>query len=102
MVAGRHPITCIDQDGRNLIDDVAVGDLWNFRTGLPHSIQALAEGCEFLLVFDDGAFSENETFLLTDWFPHTPLSFLANILGVSESALANMPHDPAHALYIFD
>jgi oxalate decarboxylase len=35
---------------------VNVGDLWNFRAALPHSIQALADGCEFLLVFDDGAF----------------------------------------------
>ncbi len=101
MLAGRARITCIDQDGRNFIDDVAVGDLWNFRAGLPHSIQALAEGCEFLLVFDDGAFSENETFLLTDWFRHTPLSVLAKNLGVSQSALANIPHDPAHERYIF-
>ena len=30
------------------------------------------DGCEFLLVFDDGTFSENETFLITDWFAHTP------------------------------
>jgi oxalate decarboxylase/phosphoglucose isomerase-like protein (cupin superfamily) len=64
MLAGKARITAIDQDGRNFIDDLGVGDLWNFRAGLPHSIQALAEGCEFLLVFDDGAFSENETFLL--------------------------------------
>ena len=33
------------------------------RPGIPHSIQGLGDGCEFLLVFDDGAFSENETFL---------------------------------------
>jgi oxalate decarboxylase len=33
---------------------------------LPHSIQALDQGVEFLLVFDDGGFSENETFLITD------------------------------------
>jgi oxalate decarboxylase len=101
MLAGRARITCIDQDGRNFIDDVSAGDLWNFRAGLPHSIQALAEGCEFLLVFDDGAFSENETFLLTDWFRHTPLAVLAKNLGVSQSALANIPQDPEHERYIF-
>jgi oxalate decarboxylase len=101
MLAGSARITCIDQDGRNFIDDIRVGDLWNFRAGLPHSIQALAEGCEFLLVFDDGAFSENETFLLTDWFKHTPLAVLAKNLGVSESALANIPQDPDHERYIF-
>src|SRR5580693_7197828 len=83
MLAGSARITAIDQDGRNVIDDLAVGDLWNFRAGLPHSIQALADGCEFLLVFDDGAFSENETFLLTDWFLHTPLQVLAKNLTVN-------------------
>jgi oxalate decarboxylase len=102
MLAGRARITCIDPDGRNFIDDLSVGDLWNFRAGLPHSIQALAEGCEFLIVFDDGAFSENETFLLTDWFKHTPLSVLAKNLGVSPGALANLPRDPDHERYIFN
>jgi oxalate decarboxylase len=101
MLAGSARITCIDQDGRNFIDDLKVGDLWNFRAGLPHSIQALAEGCEFLIVFDDGAFSENETFLLTDWFKHTPLAVLAKNLGLSESALANLPKDPDQERYIF-
>jgi oxalate decarboxylase len=102
MLAGRARITCIDPEGRNFIDDLSVGDLWNFRAGLPHSIQALAEGCEFLIVFDDGAFSENETFLLTDWFKHTPLTVLAKNLGVSPSALANLPRDPDHERYMFN
>jgi oxalate decarboxylase len=101
MLAGHARITAIDPDGRNFIDDLGVGDLWNFRAGLPHSIQALADGCEFLLVFDDGAFSENETFLLTDWFKHTPLTVLAKNLGVSEAALAGIPKDPDHERYIF-
>jgi oxalate decarboxylase len=101
MLAGHARVTAIDADGRNFIDDVGVGDLWNFRAGFPHSIQALADGCEFLLVFDDGMFSENETFLLTDWFDHTPLEILAKNLGVSESALRGMPKDPDHERYIF-
>jgi oxalate decarboxylase len=102
MLAGRARITAIDPEGRNFIDDLSVGDLWNFRAGLPHSIQALAEGCEFLIVFDDGSFSENETFLLTDWFKHTPLEVLAKNLGVSPAALANLPRDPDHERYIFN
>ena len=65
MLAGRARITAVDAQGRNFIDDVGVGDLWNFPAGIPHSIQGLEEGCEFLLVFDDGNFSENETFLIT-------------------------------------
>jgi oxalate decarboxylase len=102
MLAGHARVTAIDADGHNFIDDLGVGDLWNFRAGLPHSIQALADGCEFLLVFDDGMFSENETFLLTDWFDHTPLTVLAKNLGVSESALSGIPKDPDHERYIFN
>src|SRR6202011_3265981 len=49
MLNGRARISAIDQDGRNFLDDVGVGDLRNFPAGLPHSIQALDEGCEFLL-----------------------------------------------------
>ena len=72
MLAGRARLTAVDQEGRNFVDDVGAGDLWNFPAGIPHSIQGLEEGCEFLLVFDSGKFSENETFLITDWFAHTP------------------------------
>ena len=100
MLAGRCRITLIDQDGRTFIDDVGVGDLWNFPSGLPHSIQGLEEGCESLLVFDDGHFSENETFLLTDWCKHTPRSVLAKNFGVPEAAFANLPTDPIPALHV--
>jgi quercetin dioxygenase-like cupin family protein len=62
MLAGRARITAVDEQGRTFIDDVGEGDLWNFPSVIPHSIQGLDEGCEFLLVFDNGSFSENETF----------------------------------------
>jgi oxalate decarboxylase len=93
MLAGRARITAVDPQGRNFIDDVGVGDLWNFPAGIPHSIQGLEEGCEFLLVFDNGNFSENETFLISDWFAHTPRAVLAKNFGVQEAAFANLPHD---------
>ena len=90
------------QEGRNFIDDVGVGDLWNFPAGLPHSIQALADGCEFLLVFDNGDFSENETFLITDWFDHTPREVLAKNFGVPRvRASPTSPSDIEHKRYIF-
>ena len=101
MLNGRARISAIDQDGRNFLDDVGVGDLWNFPAGLPHSIQALDEGCEFLLVFDDGNFSEDSTFLISDWFNHTPKAVLAKNFGVSESDFADLPTDIDHTRYIF-
>jgi oxalate decarboxylase len=101
MLAGRARLTAIDAEGRNFIDDVTEGDIWNFPAGIPHSIQGLEEGCEFLLVFDNGDFSENETFLITDWFKHTPRDVLAKNFGVPGSAFADMPIDIEHERYIF-
>jgi len=101
MLAGGARVTAVDAEGRNFNDDIGVGDLWNFPAGIPHSIQALEDGCEFLLVFDDGGFSENETFLVTDWFNHTDTSVLAKNFGVPESAFANLPTDIEHERYIF-
>jgi oxalate decarboxylase len=80
------------------VDDVGEGDLWYFPSGIPHSIQGLEEGCEFLLVFDDGNFSENSTFLLSDWLAHTPKEVLAKNFGGMEDEFTAIP---AHELYIF-
>jgi oxalate decarboxylase len=102
MLAGRARVTAVDQEGRNFIDDVGPGDLWNFPAGIPHSIQGLEEGCEFLLVFDDGSFSENETFLISDWFAHTPRDVLAKNFGVSEDAFRDIPLDFDRSRYIFE
>jgi oxalate decarboxylase len=101
MIAGTARITAVDADGGNVVEDVGVGDLWLFPAGIPHSIQGLEEGCEFLLVFDNGGFSENETFLITDWFAHTPRDVLAQNFGVPASAFDNLPADPEHDRYIF-
>ena len=101
MIAGECRVSVLDEEGRLFIDDVGVGDLWYFPAGLPHSIQALENGAEFLLVFDSGDFSENETFLITDWFNHTPGDALAKNFGVSGSAFEDLPTDIAHTRYMF-
>ncbi|OLN21123.1 oxalate decarboxylase [Domibacillus antri] len=98
MILGRARITSVDQEGRNFIADVEAGDLWYFPPGIPHSIQGLEEGCEFLLVFDDGSFSEFDTFTITDWFAHTPKDVLAANFGVPESTFTRIP---AKQRYIF-
>jgi oxalate decarboxylase len=100
MLYGSARITAIDAQGHNFVDDVGVGDLWYFASGVPHSIQGLnPDGCEFLLVFDDGEFDEDNTFLLSDWFKHTPNEVLSKNFGVSGSSFAQVP-DPSE-LYIF-
>src|SRR6202167_4013225 len=92
MLYGSARITAIDADGRSFVADVKEGDLWYFPTGIPHSIQGLnPDGAEFLLVFDDGNFSEYETVLLTDWMAHTPHDVLSANFGVSQQAMEKMP-----------
>ncbi len=101
MLYGSARITAIDAEGRNFVDDVGVGDLWFFPSGIPHSIQGLGpDGCEFLLVFDDGDFDEENTFLLTDWFKHIPEEVLAKNFGVPASSFGDVP-DPSQ-MYIFN
>jgi oxalate decarboxylase len=101
VLGGRCRVTAVDAQGCNFIDDVGPGDIWNFPAGIPHSIQGLEEGVEFLLVFDDGNFSENETFLISDWFAHTPREILAKNFGVSEAAFANLPKNVEKTRWIF-
>ena len=94
MLAGKARVTCIDYEGKAFVDDVGPGDLWYFPSGIPHSIQGHEpDGCEFLLVFDDGKFSEYETFLISEWVARTPKDVLAKNFGVPESALQNLPKE---------
>ncbi len=99
MLYGGARITAIDAAGRSFVRDVFEGDLWYFPTGIPHSIQGLGpKGAEFLLVFDDGHFSEYETVLLSDLIAHTPRSIVARNFGISPDALARAPMEE---LFIF-
>ena len=99
MLYGNARITAIDKDGKSFVADVKQNDLWYFHSGTPHSIQGLGpDGCEFMLVFDDGNFSEAETVLLSDSMSHLPPEVLAKNFGVTEQSLANVPN---HELFIF-
>jgi oxalate decarboxylase len=100
MLYGNARITAVDAHGRNFVDDVGAGDLWYFPSGIPHSIQGLdPDGCEFLLVFDDGSFDEDDTFLISDWFKHTPNEVLGKNFGVPAALFGHTP-DPS-TRYIF-
>jgi oxalate decarboxylase len=50
-------------------------------------------------VFDDGEFDEDNTFLLGDWFKHTPSDVLSKNFGVPGTSFANVPD--SSQLYIF-
>lgn len=59
---------------------------------------AIEQGCEFLLVFDDGSFSDLNTLSISDWFAHTPKDVLSANFGVPISAF---DHIPSEQVYIF-
>ena len=100
MLTGKARITVMQPDGKMFIDDVGPSDLWYFPAGYPHSIQGL-EGneCEFLLVFDQGDFSEDDTFLLSEFLAHTPPEIVEKNMGWKREEWDKLP---ATELYIFE
>jgi oxalate decarboxylase len=99
MLDGNARITLLNLDGTIFIDDVTKGDLWYFPAGHPHSIQGLGpDGCEFLLVFNQGLFSEDNTFLPSEWLAHTPGEVMSKNFGFDKATIAKLPKS---ALYIF-
>ena len=99
MLYGNARVTVMNPDGTMFIDDVSKGDLWYFPAGYPHSIQGLQpDGCEFLLVFDQGMFSEDNTFLISEWVAHTPPEVLTKNSDLDNADIARLPKDE---LYIF-
>jgi oxalate decarboxylase len=99
MLYGNVRITAVDVEGKSFVADVKKDDLWYFPAGIPHSLQGIGpDGGEFLLVFDDGNFSEFGTVLLSDTMAHTPREVLSKNFCVTEAALENLPK---RELFIF-
>lgn len=98
MLKGSVRLAAVDENGQSSINDISAGDIWFFPAGVPHSIQALDEGCEFLLVFDDGSFSEDGTFLASELFLRNPKEDLSKNLQTTISAFEHLQLDQ---LYIF-
>lgn len=98
MLRGHCRVTVFSPDGTRETADFGPGDVWYFPRGYPHSIQALADGCHFILVFDDGHFSEFGTFSLTDWVGHTPAGVLAKNFGVPAETFAKFPKEEVYII----
>jgi oxalate decarboxylase len=92
VINGHCRITVIDPEGRSEVKDFGPSDVWYFPRGHGHSIQGIGdEECHFILVFDNGAFSEFATFSITDWIAHTPPEVLAKNFGADASLFKNFP-----------
>jgi oxalate decarboxylase family bicupin protein len=93
ILSGSVRVAIVNENGQTFVDDLNEGDLWFFPPGVPHSLQALDKGCEFLIVFDNGFFSEDNTSLLTEMFLRTPKVVLAKNFKTDVSSLNDIPKD---------
>jgi oxalate decarboxylase len=92
VLKGRVRTTVIQPNGHAETNDFEPGDVWYFPRGYGHMLECLGdEPCHFVLIFDNGYFSEFGTFSITDWIGHTPRALLAKNFGVPESTLAGFP-----------
>ncbi|MGI9255152.1 MAG: cupin domain-containing protein, partial [Thermomicrobiales bacterium] len=92
VIDGQLRVTLFDPEQRISIAELATGDVYYFPRGYAHAIQnSGATPATFILLFDNGEFSEYATFSLTDWLAHTPRPILAETLQVDETALAGLP-----------
>lgn len=91
VLVGGARVTAVDEMGRNFIADCKPGEGWIFPKNIPHSIQGLHEGCEFLMLFDKGEYSENNTFSISELFSHYPKDVLSANFGCPESAFNKIP-----------
>jgi oxalate decarboxylase len=89
---GRVRTTVTGPGGYEETNDFEEGDVWYFPRGHAHVLECLGDKpCHFILMFDNGYFSEFGTFSITDWVGHTPTALLAKNFGLPESTFASFP-----------
>jgi oxalate decarboxylase len=92
VIEGRVRTTVIDPQGAAETNDFEPGDVWYFPRGHGHMLQCLGrESCHFILIFDNGYFSEFGTFSITDWIGHAPKPLLAKNFGLPEATFDAFP-----------
>ena len=92
VVSGNVRTTIIHPGGATYIDNFEAGDVWYFPKGYGHCIQATGTvECHFILIFDNGNFSEDHTFSITDFIACMPADVVAQNLGLSAAAVAALP-----------
>jgi oxalate decarboxylase len=97
VISGRCRTTVLHPDGSSATDSFGPGDVWYFPRGWGHSIQGLGPGeCHFILIFDNGDFSEDHTFSITDWLASSAPEVVAQNLGLAAGELAQLPAGEAY------
>jgi oxalate decarboxylase len=97
VLEGRVRTTVVDPNGQAETNDFDPGDVWYFPRGHGHMLQCLGDKpCHFILIFDNGYFSEFGTFSITDWIGHTPSALLAKNFGLPEATFASFPKEEVY------
>jgi oxalate decarboxylase len=92
VIDGRVRTTVIEPTGCAETNDFEPGDIWYFPRGHGHVLQCLGDKpTHFILIFDNGYFSEFGTFSITDWIGHTSKPLLSKNFGLPESAFDSFP-----------
>jgi oxalate decarboxylase len=92
VLEGHVRTTVIEPQGYAETNDFGPGDVWYFPRGHGHMLECLGdEPTHFILIFDNGYFSEYGTFSISDWIGHTPKALLAKNFGLPESAFDGFP-----------
>ena len=99
VINGNIRATVIAPNGEAESADFAPGDVWYFPKGHGHALQCLGPGeAHFILVFDNGHFSEFGTFSITDWMSNTSPEILARNLNLPISAFSSIPRGEGYIL----
>src|SRR5260221_5648882 len=73
VIKGQCRVTTINPQAQFQTVDFNAGDVWYFPRGFGHSIQGIgSEDLLFVVVFDNGHFSEVGPFNVSDWIWLTP------------------------------
>ncbi len=97
VIKGRVRTTVINPSGQTETNDFAPGDIWYFPRGHAHMLECLGnELTHFILIFDNGYFSEFGTFSITDWIGHAPKPLLAKNFSLPESAFDRFPKEEVY------
>ncbi len=97
VLSGRCRTTILDPSGVSETNDFEPGDIWYFPRGHGHVLECLGDKpCHFILIFDNGYFSEFGTFSISDWIGHTPTALLSKNFGIPESAFGSFPKEEVY------
>jgi oxalate decarboxylase len=97
VVEGRVRTTVIAPGGSAETNDFEPGDIWYFPRGHGHMLECLGnKPTHFILIFDNGYFSEFGTFSISDWIGHTPQALLAKNFGVAASTFDGFPKEEVY------